>query len=91
MSGRSALIDAKPADENDYATEFLSLKMSVAVVDDLQAAIDHISRFGSGHSEAIITNDSNAAESFTRNVDAAAVLVERVHTLRRRERARTRG
>jgi glutamate-5-semialdehyde dehydrogenase len=70
-----AIIDAKPADENDYATEFLSLKMSVAVVDDLQAAIDHISRFGSGHSEAIITNDLSAAEAFTRKVDAAAVLV----------------
>ncbi len=70
-----ALVEAKPADEDDYASEFLSLKMSVAVVDDLQAAIDHISRFGSGHSEAIITRDVDAAESFTRNVDAAAVLV----------------
>lgn len=49
------MIDAAPATENDFATEFLSLKMSVAIVDDLQQAVDHIARYGSGHSEAIIT------------------------------------
>ncbi len=64
-----------PASPEDFATEFLALKMSVAVVDDLEAAIDHINRYGSGHSEAIVTGDLSAAQQFTRRVDAAAVLV----------------
>ena len=70
-----AVIAAGIADENDYTTEFLALKMSVAVVDELQSAIDHIRRFGSGHSEAIITSDLDAAATFVRQVDAAAVVV----------------
>ncbi len=49
--------------------------MSVAVVDDLQSAIASHRRYGSGHSEAIITRDLEAAETFVRQVDAAAVLV----------------
>ncbi len=49
--------------------------MSVAVVDSLDDAIDHINRYGTGHSEAIVTSDLAAAERFTREVDAAAVLV----------------
>jgi glutamate-5-semialdehyde dehydrogenase len=63
------------ATEDDFATEFLDLKMSVAVVDDLDAAIDHVQRYSSGHSEAIVTGDHAAAMRFTREVDAAAVLV----------------
>jgi glutamate-5-semialdehyde dehydrogenase len=63
------------ATEADYAAEFLSLKMSVAVVDSLEEAIAHIRRFGSGHSEAIVTSDLTAAERFVAEVDAAAVLV----------------
>ena len=63
------------ATEEDFATEFLDLKMSVAVVADLDAAIDHVQRYSSGHSEAIITRDLDAATRFTREVDAAAVLV----------------
>jgi glutamate-5-semialdehyde dehydrogenase len=63
------------ATEDDFATEFLDLKMSVAVVDDLDAAIDHVQRYSSGHSEAIVTGDHSAAMRFTREVDAAAVLV----------------
>jgi glutamate-5-semialdehyde dehydrogenase len=63
------------ATEEDYATEFLALKMSIAVVDDLDAAIAHISRYSTGHSEAIITNDYEIARRFTTEVDAAAVLV----------------
>ncbi len=63
------------ASQADYATEFLNLKMAVAVVDDLDGAIDHIARFGSGHSEAIITRDLATATRFTTEVDAAAVLV----------------
>jgi glutamate-5-semialdehyde dehydrogenase len=49
--------------------------MSVAVVADLDGAIDHIARYGSGHSEAIVTTDLHAAERFCREVDAAAVVV----------------
>ncbi len=63
------------ATEDDYATEFLDLKLAVRVVDTLDAAIVHITRYGTGHSEAIITNDVRAADRFTREVDAAAVLV----------------
>ena len=63
------------ATEDDFATEFLALKLSVAVVDSLDDAVDHIRRYGSGHSEAIITEDLGTATRFTREVDAAAVLV----------------
>jgi len=64
-----------PASPDDFATEFLALKMSVAVVDDLDTAIDHVNQHGTGHSEAIVTGDLAAAQEFTRRVDAAAVLV----------------
>ena len=69
------LVEAAQASEADYATEFLSLKMTVAVVDDIEHAIDHIARYGSGHSEAIVTSDLWAAETFVQRVDAAAVVV----------------
>ncbi len=64
-----------PAGAGDFATEFLDLKMSVAVVGSLDAAIDHVNRHSSGHSEAIVTGDLAAATRFTTEVDAAAVLV----------------
>jgi glutamate-5-semialdehyde dehydrogenase len=63
------------ATDDDYATEFLDLKLSVKVVESLEAAIEHIQRYGSGHSEAIVTTDVFAADRFVREVDAAAVLV----------------
>ena len=63
------------ADDDAFATEFLDLRLAVGVVDDLDAAVAHIARFGSGHSEAIVTRDLVAAERFCRRVDAAAVLV----------------
>ena len=64
-----------PATEEDYATEYLSLDLSVAVVPSLEAAVEHIRRFGTGHSEAIITGSQSAARTFVSTVDAAAVLV----------------
>ena len=64
-----------PATEEDFAAEFLGLTLSIATVDDLDAAIDHITRYGSGHSEAIVTRDIGAAGRFTTEVDAAAVVV----------------
>lgn len=63
------------ATDEDFATEFLDMKMSVAVVASLDAAIAHIDRYGSGHTEAIVTRDVAAAQRFTREVDAAAVVV----------------
>jgi glutamate-5-semialdehyde dehydrogenase len=63
------------ATDEDFSTEFLDLKLSVAVVDDLDGAIDHIARHGSGHTEAIVTRDLASAERFTAEVDAAAVVV----------------
>ncbi len=64
-----------PATEADFSTEFLDLKLSVAVVDGLDAAIAHVNRHGSGHTEAICTRDLAAARRFAREVDAAAVMV----------------
>jgi glutamate-5-semialdehyde dehydrogenase len=63
------------ATDDDFGREFLALEMTVAVVPDLDAAIDHINRFGTGHTEAIVTRDLDAARRFTREVDAAVVMV----------------
>jgi glutamate-5-semialdehyde dehydrogenase len=63
------------AGEDDWAHEFLALKLAVRVVPSLDGAVDHIARYGSGHSEAIVTRSLEAADRFTREVDAAAVLV----------------
>ena len=72
---RAILVGIGTATEEDFASEFLGLTLSIAVVDDLDAAIDHITRYGSGHSEAIVTRDIGAAGRFTTEVDAAAVVV----------------
>jgi glutamate-5-semialdehyde dehydrogenase len=63
------------ATDDDFGREFLALKMSVAVVPSLDAAIDHVNRFGSGHTEAILTRDLAAAARFTDAVDAGTVVV----------------
>ncbi len=70
-----ALVPMGEATEDDYASEFLALKLAVRVVPSIDAAIDHIGRYGTGHSEAIVTGDLAAASRFTSEVDAAAVLV----------------
>ncbi len=72
---RSAVPTMGVADEADFATEYLDLKMSVKVVDSVADAIDHVNDTGTGHSEAIVTSDLAAAERFVREVDAAAVMV----------------
>jgi glutamate-5-semialdehyde dehydrogenase len=64
-----------PATDEDYGREYLDLTLSVKVVDDLDEVIAHIRRFGSGHTEAIVTSDLAAARRFQREVDAAAVMV----------------
>ena len=65
---------AVAASEDDWSTEYLDAVISVRVVDDIDAAIDHIRRYGSGHTESIVTDDSGAAEQFFREVDSAIVL-----------------
>jgi glutamate-5-semialdehyde dehydrogenase len=63
------------ATDDDFGREFLALKMSVAVVPSLDAAIDHVNRFGSGHTEAILTRDLASAARFTDAVDSGTVVV----------------
>lgn len=62
-------------DEAAWETEFLDLRMGLRIVDDLDQALDHIARYGTAHSEAIVTEDKAAAARFTNEVDAAAVYV----------------
>ena len=62
-----------PATEDDWSSEYLSMTLSVKVVDSIEDAVNHITLYGSGHSEAIITEDKSAAEKFIKEVDAAAV------------------
>jgi len=63
------------ATDDDYGREYSDLKLSVAVVPDLDAAIAHVNQYGTGHTEAILARDLDAARRFTREVDAAAVVV----------------
>jgi glutamate-5-semialdehyde dehydrogenase len=64
-----------PATEIDWRTEYLEPILSVRVVDDLAQAVDHIAVYGSGHTDAIVTEDQAAAEAFVAAVDSAIVLV----------------
>jgi glutamate-5-semialdehyde dehydrogenase len=67
--------DVLPATEADWGTEYLSADISVAVVDSLEDALDHIRHYGTGHTEAIVTESVTASRRFTAGVDAAAVMV----------------
>jgi glutamate-5-semialdehyde dehydrogenase len=67
--------DVVAATESDWGTEYLSADISVAVVDSLEDALDHIRRYGTGHTEAIVTESITAARRFTARVDAAAVMI----------------
>jgi glutamate-5-semialdehyde dehydrogenase len=66
---------AKPASENDYGKEFLDLTLAIKVVKNIEEAMEHIVRYGSRHTEAIVTTDYKKAMRFLREVDASAVLV----------------
>lgn len=72
---RALVPEARPATETDWDTEYLDYIVAIRVVDGLEAALDHIRRHGSGLAEAIVTSDLRRARRFTREVDAAAVLV----------------
>lgn len=63
------------ATDEDFETEYLDLILSVKVVDDVSAAIEHINRHGSHHTDSIVTNDLRAADAFCAQVDSAAVMV----------------
>jgi len=72
---RKILPQIKKANESDWRTEYLDLILSIKVVNSLNEALDHISRYGSNHSEAIITKNKKAQERFLKEVDASAVFV----------------
>ena len=70
---RRICADLAPATEEDFACEFLSLKISVKIVDGVREAIAHINRFGTHHSDCIVSEDQTVAETFLNGVDSAAV------------------
>lgn len=72
---RALASSVKPATDDDYRTEYTALIMSVKVVSGLDEAIAHIEKYGSHHTDAILTNDLAAATEFTARVDSAAVVV----------------
>jgi glutamate-5-semialdehyde dehydrogenase len=72
---RAILPDAVPATETDWETEYLAPILAIRVVADLDAAIDHIARYGSGHTDAIITESLPRAQRFLREVDSSSVMV----------------
>jgi glutamate-5-semialdehyde dehydrogenase len=71
---RQLFAQAKAASDDDYAAEYLGPVISVKVVGDLDEAISHINRYGSRHTDAIVTGDEQAAEIFARRVDSSAVM-----------------
>ncbi|MBR2406929.1 MAG: glutamate-5-semialdehyde dehydrogenase [Clostridia bacterium] len=71
----AAIIAGTPASERDFDTEFLDYILAVAVVDDVEAAIEHVAAHSTGHSDAVITEDAAVADRFVAAVDSAAVYV----------------
>jgi glutamate-5-semialdehyde dehydrogenase len=72
---RAILPDCKPADEDDWFTEYLALILAVKVVDSLDEAVAHINRYGSKHTDAIVTRDVKHAQQFIDAVDSSSVMV----------------
>ena len=68
-------LDVEHATDEDYDTEYLANILNIKVVDGVEGAIEHITRFTSGHSEAIVTQNITSAELFLNSIDAAAVYV----------------
>lgn len=73
-TARKIVHDLEPASSDDFATEWLDARLSVAVVEDVDSALAHIARYGSGHTEAIITADAEIAEHFLNGTDSAVVM-----------------
>jgi glutamate-5-semialdehyde dehydrogenase len=72
---RGLISQAKAATEEDWETEYHDKIVSIKIVDSLDEAIEHINRYGSGHTDSIVTNDSEAADKFLKSVDASCVMV----------------
>jgi glutamate-5-semialdehyde dehydrogenase len=72
---RAIVPDMKPASEEDWSTEYLAPIISIRVVRDLDAAIEHIHTYGSQHTDAIVTEDYTRARRFLREVDSSSVMV----------------
>jgi glutamate-5-semialdehyde dehydrogenase len=72
---RSLVNSMKPATEEDWYAEYLDLILAVRIVDTMDEAIDHIRKYGSMHTESIITNDYNASQQFIRDVNSSSVIV----------------
>ncbi|MDO4887258.1 MAG: glutamate-5-semialdehyde dehydrogenase [Actinomycetaceae bacterium] len=71
----AAGLPAIAATEDDWATEYLDLHLAIKVVDDLNAALEHISRYSTGHTEAIVSTDARAIRAFVDGVDSAAIMI----------------
>ena len=74
-AARAIVDDMLPATDEDWATEYLDAILSIRVVDDVDAAMDHIARYSSGHTESILTEDLGTARRFIREVDSSSVMV----------------
>jgi len=72
---RAIVPSMEPASQEDWGTEYLDLILAVRIVDDVDAALDHVARYGTQHSEVIVTSDREVARRYQREVDAAAVYV----------------
>jgi glutamate-5-semialdehyde dehydrogenase len=71
---QSYVAEMRPAEDADWSTEYLDLIISVKVVDSVEEAISHINRYGSGHTDGIVTDDSTVGERFLNGVDSASVM-----------------
>jgi glutamate-5-semialdehyde dehydrogenase len=74
-ASRALVPSMKPATEDDWYAEYLALILAVRIVPDVRAAVEHINRYGSHHSDAIVANDAKAQSVFTQEVDSAAVYI----------------
>ncbi len=74
-AARKIIAAMNPASEEDWATEYLAPILSIRIVDDLDQAIEHISRYGSQHTDAIVTENYTRARRFLREVDSSSVMV----------------
>lgn len=74
-AGEAVGVGVEPVTDEDWATEYLALELAVGVVANLDAAVDHVNRWSSGHTEAIVTRDLVSSERFAAEVDSAAVMV----------------
>jgi glutamate-5-semialdehyde dehydrogenase len=71
----ASVAGAKSAAEDDFGHEFLDAIIAIRVVDDIDAALEHIRKYGSGHTEAIVTEDQEAAERFLNELDSAILML----------------